>query len=248
MKKILPILLSMAVLCSLLLSSCVVANKLTFSGDLVTAQAVPGKDHVDLSVYDFFVDVMEDLSNWEDKGNNDPIMDVAVNDFVKKLKESSVTSAVMFLEAGHNTYMGDFAFSDFSTLLADLSSGKTDQSIVTIGRSGDLTRVEININMDNYPELTDIIPFLADPNFEVYGPLYNHDLSEEEYLEMVSFILGEECPENIAKSSIKLQVVAPKAITAHNGTLIRNNMTVEFTFPLIDFLLLHKPINFYLEY
>ena len=109
------------------------------------------------------------------------------------------------------------------------------------------TRVEININMDNYEELTQIIPFLADPNFEVYGPLYNNDLTEEEYLEMVSFILGEQCPESIGKSKITIAVSAPKAIVSHNGKL-RDSRTVEFSFPLIDFLLLHEPIDFYLEY
>ena len=107
--------------------------------------------------------------------------------------------------------------------------------------------MEININMDNFEQLTKIIPFLGDPNFEVYGPLYNHDLTEEEYLEMVSFILGEQCPDSIAKSSVKIQVVAPKAIVSHNGKT-RNTKTVEFSFPLIDFLLLHDPIRFYLEY
>ena len=64
---------------------------------------------------------------------------------------------------------------------------------------------------------------------------------------MVSFILGEQCPDSIAKSSVKIQVVAPKAIVSHNGKT-RNTKTVEFSFPLIDFLLLHDPIRFYLEY
>ncbi|MBR2282382.1 MAG: hypothetical protein IJ863_07160, partial [Spirochaetales bacterium] len=109
------------------------------------------------------------------------------------------------------------------------------------------TRVEISINMENYEQLTKIIPFLADPNFEVYGPLYNHDLTEEEYLEMVSFILGEQCPESIGNSSIRIQIVAPSNIVEHDGKL-KGKKTVEFSFPLIDFLLLHESIDFYLEY
>jgi len=122
-----------------------------------------------------------------------------------------------------------------------------NQSIVRLYNRNGKTRVEININMDNYEQLTRIIPFLADPNFEVYGPLYNHDLTEDEYLEMVSFILGEQCPDSIAASSIRIQVVAPKAVTSHNGKA-RNSKTIEFSFPLIDFLLLHEPISFFLEY
>ena len=151
------------------------------------------------------------------------------------------------METGYNTYMGDFAFTNFPQLLIDLSNNQADQSVVTMSSKNGKTHVEISINMDNYEQLTKMIPFLADPNFEVYGPLYNNDLTEEEYLEMVSFILGEQCPDSIASSSIKIQVVAPKAISAHNGKL-RNSKTVEFSFPLIDFLLLHESIDFYLEY
>ena len=233
--------------CALLLSSCVVAEKLTFSGDYTQAKAVPGKNHVDLSVDDFFVGVVEDLSDWENKGDNDPIIDVAVQDFVKNLEASGVTSSVRFVETGHNTYMGDFSFTDFPQLLIDLSNGQSDQNVVTMTSRNGKTHVEISINMDNYVQLTKIIPFLADPNFEVYGPLYNNDLTEEEYLEMVSFILGSQCPDSIKSSSVTIQVVAPKAISSHNGRL-RNSRTVEFTFPLIDFLLLHESIDFYLEY
>ena len=233
--------------CALLLSSCVVAEKLTLSGDYTQAKAVPGRNHVDLSVDDFFVGVVEDLSDWENKGNNDPIIDVAVQDFVKNLEASGVTSSVRFVETGHNTYMGDFSFTDFPQLLIDLSNGQSDQNVVTMSSRNGKTHVEISINMNNYVQLTKIIPFLADPNFEVYGPLYNNDLTEEEYLEMVSFILGSQCPDSIKSSSVTIQVVAPKAISSHNGKL-RNSRTVEFTFPLIDFLLLHESIDFYLDY
>ena len=242
---ILPVILFSAL--AVLLCSCVVAEKLTLSNDLSSSKAVNGKSHVDLSVDDFFVGVVEDLSDWENKGNNDPILDVAVQDFVSNLQQSSVTSGIRFLETGHNTYMGDFSFSDFDTLLIDLSKGVENQSIVKLSEKNGKTRVDIRIDMDNFEQLTRIIPFLGDPNFEVYGPLYNHDLTEEEYLEMVSFILGEQCPDSIAASSVKIQVVAPKAISSHNGKT-RNAKTVEFSFPLIDFLLLHEPITFYLEY
>ena len=233
--------------CALLLSSCVVAEKLTLSGDYTQAKAVPGRNHVDLSVDDFFVGVVEDLSDWENKGNNDPIIDVAVQDFVKNLEASGVTSSVRFVETGHNTYMGDFSFTDFPQLLIDLSNGQSDQNVVTMSSRNGKTHVEISINMNNYVQLTKIIPFLADPNFEVYGPLYNNDLTEEEYLEMVSFILGEQCPDSIGNSKITIAVTAPKAIVSHNGRL-RDSKTVEFSVPLIDVLLLHHSIDFYLEY
>lgn len=225
------------------LTSCRVSEKLTLTNE----QTLEGRNHIDLSVSDYFVSVIEDLSNWEASGENDPVIDVAMDEFVQNLENSSTTSNIRFRKAGVNTYMGDFSFNDFKSLVVDLSNGNADQSIVTTTKNGDTTHVSIRIGMDNYEDLTKMVPFLANPNFEVYGPLYNHDLTEENYLEMMGFILGEECPQEITESTIKIQVVAPKAVTDHDGTL-KNAKTVEFSFPLIDFLLLHEPIEFWLEY
>ncbi len=230
-----------------LLTSCVVTDSLSLQDSYTDTISVRGENSVDIQMDDFFINVMEDLSNWDEQRSDDPIADVAIRDFVKNLEASGASASVSFRETGHNRYSGYFTFTDFNTLIADLSNGQRDQSLVTMKEKDGRTHVQITINMDNYSQLTRIIPFLADPNFEVYGPLYNHDLTEEEYLEMVSFILGEDCPDSIEKSSITIRMTAPTAIEKHNGKLL-SDRTVEFTFPLIDFLLLHESIEFYLEY
>ncbi len=62
-----------------------------------------------------------------------------------------------------------------------------------------------------------IVPFLADPNFEVFLPEYNIGYTEEEYLEMIVFLLGEEAPEKITNSYIKLRVAVPGTITSYSN-------------------------------
>ena len=228
------------------ISSCKVTETLNLKSSITEDTALNGKSHIDLSVSDYFVSVIEDLSNWEDSGNEDPILEVAVDEFVQNLEASENASSIKFIKTGKNTYMGDFAYSNFEGLVIDLSKN-TNCSLVSATEKDGKTHVQIHIGMDNYEELTEIVPFLANPNFEVYGPLYNHDLTEENYLEMMGFILGEQCPDEISNSTIKIQVVAPKEITSHNGAL-KNAKTVVFSFPLIDFLLLHEPIDFELEY
>lgn len=231
------------ILVAFLLSSCKVSNQITFSN----TSKMEGKDHINLDVSDYFVSVLEDLSNWDVSGQSDAITDVTMNDFVQNLKNSRTSSNVNFNKTNENSYIGDFSFTDFNTLVIDLANGNKNQSIIKTTKNGNKTHVEIKISLENYEELTQIVPFLANPNFEVYGPLYNHDLTKEDYLEMMGFILGEECPEEIENSTITIQVIAPKTVTQHNG-VSKNSKTVEFSFPLIDFLLLHEPIYFYLEY
>lgn len=248
-RKFVVVFTTITILVSFLLSSCQVTNQLTFS----STNKMNGKDSINLEVSDYFVSVMEDLSNWDassqnnQNGQNDAITDVAMNDFVQNLKNSKTTSSVNFNKTNENSYVGDFSFEDFNTLVIDLSNGNKNQSIIKTTKNGNKTHVEIRISLENYDELTQIVPFLANPNFEVYGPLYNHDLTKDDYLEMMGFILGNECPDEIEDSTIYIQVIAPKAVTQHNGTA-KNTKTIEFSFPLIDFLLLHEPIYFYLEY
>jgi hypothetical protein len=61
---------------------------------------------------------------------------------------------------------------------------------------------------------------------------------------MISFMLGEEGPPAIEKSTITLRIATPKPITSFiNGKKVGSNL-YEFNFPLIDFLLLAEPITF----
>jgi hypothetical protein len=70
------------------------------------------------------------------------------------------------------------------------------------------------LDLENYPQLTKVIPFLADKNFEPFGPTYNQGISAEDYLEMISFMLGDEGPDAITSSSIVLDLQTPGDITA----------------------------------
>ena len=238
--------LALIIVTILLISSCKVTETLNLKSNITENETLKGNSHIDLSVSNYFVSVIEDLSNWDENENDDPILQVAVDEFVQNLEASDSASSIRFLKTGINTYMGDFTFSDFNDLVLDLSKEESC-SLVKATEVDGKTHVQIHIGMDNYEELTKIVPFLANPNFEVYGPLYNNDLTEENYLEMMGFILGEECPDEILNSKVTIQVVAPSEITSHNGTL-KNAKTVVFSFPLIDFLLLHEPIEFELEY
>ncbi|MFA5699527.1 MAG: hypothetical protein WC954_07320, partial [Sphaerochaeta sp.] len=93
-------------------------------------------------------------------------------------------------------------------------------------------------------QLVPIIPFLADDNFEAFGPLYNQGLSADDYLEMISFMLGEEGPPAIEQSTITLLLETPSPIKTMSSGRKIDSTTFEFSFPLIDFLLLAEPMTF----
>ena len=89
-----------------------------------------------------------------------------------------------------------------------------------------------------------MIPFLSDPNFEVYGPEYNQGMSEADYLDMIFYLLGEEAPEALQTSLVTINVTLPGEIISAEGVTVTGANSFTYAFPLIDFLLLAEPMSF----
>ncbi len=233
-KKIVALSISLLVL----LSSCVMQQGITMS----TGQN--GWATTDLSVSDFFVTVLEDFKPFNEDVNPKPILETSVDDFMVELDKAASTSESSVLKLNENTYFIDFTFSSLTELLKDLNN-REDQSLLTIEKKGDIQTLTFYLDLQNYPELTKIVPFLADENFETFGPLYNEGMSDVEYYEMIGYILGEEGPDAIKNSVISLRLTAPKNIISQKGGILEGKNVVRFDIPLIDILLLSAPITFY---
>ena len=226
---------AIVVIASLLLfMSCTVTESLRFK------QTGYHNSEFDFTVEDFFIAVLQDFSDFSSPGTTDgELMDKAIDDFGRALAFSSTTRDVVMRKSGTNAYEGTFVFSDLMRLLSDLGAGNNQSLLRMTDRS-----MTFSLSMDNYHQLVPVIPFLADENFEAFGPVYNQGLSEADYLEMISFMLGEEGPPAIEQSVIKLRVNTPTAITTFTNGKKISDQVYEFSFPLIDFLLLAKPITF----
>ena len=221
----------------ILLSSCVVQQNL----NIITDQG--GWATTDLYVNDFFLGVLEDFEPFYEDLKTKSIMDAVVDDFVDNLHSTTSASAIGSIKIGDNSYFIDFDFSSLEKLLNELNK-KEEQSIFRIVKRGSQTSLNFYLDIKNYPQLVKMVPFLADPNFETFGPLYNEGMSEQEYLEMISYILGEEGPSATDESVISLRVTLPKIILSHSNGTKESPNSIRFDIPLIDFLLLAKPITF----
>jgi hypothetical protein len=218
----------------MLLTSCTITETLSFR------QTGYNYSEFDFSVEEFFIAVLQDFSDFSapDAGEGE-LMDRAIDDFQRALIFSPTTRAVDLRKTGENSYEGTFEFSNIMRLLSDLGAGE-NQSLLRMANKS----MTFSLSMDNYHQLVPVIPFLADENFEAFGPVYNQGLSEDDYLEMISFMLGEEGPPAIESSVITLRVNTPTAITTFTNGKKVSEQVYEFSFPLIDFLLLAKPITF----
>ncbi len=216
---------------ALLLASCTVTESMTIDSP-------DGfKSISDIKAEPFFVSVLEDFAEFLPE-NGKSIMDSSIEGFAGQLGNTAGAEAVQYEKTGENQYRLSFSTSDMNTLLS--SFGAEGQSFVKIDDSS----FSFYLDMDNYPELKTIVPFLADPNFEVYGPEYNQGMSEEEYLEMIYFLLGEEGPDAIANGEVTINLTVPGTITGTENAEKTSDNTISYSFPVIAFLLLSEPLSF----
>lgn len=219
-----------------LLSSCSVTQSFTLSEN-------GGSSLSDIKVDQFFLDVLEDFSDFTPQGDYS-IMDEAMVNFADKLNSSSSSSNVKLRTDGKSTrYIISLDFSSLEKLVADLNGGKGNSLLIISDN-----KMTLNLTYDNYEELEDVIPFLSDPNFEVYGPRYSNGMSEEEYMDMISFLLGEAGPEALKKSFVSIEIETPGDITAIKGAMKTGERKTVYSFPVVDFLTLNNPLSFTIEW
>ena len=225
-KNIAALLLSL-----LVLSSCQVTENLELASDGT------GNSVTEIHVEDFFITVLSDFSEFLPESDTS-IMDGAIDGYIKSLENASAVSNPEWESLGDNNYKVEFSFASIASLLSDM--GAENQSIFTLTDNS----IAFSLDINNYPELKSIVPFLADPNFEVYGPEYNQGMSEADYLDMIYFLLGEEGPEAVTNGTVEVLLTVPGTITETKGCTAINGNTASFEFPIIDFLLLNTPLSF----
>ena len=218
---------------SLVLTSCAVTENLSVD------KRNGGDSSVNLKVENFFQDVLADFNEFSTTKDSSTVLDNAVKELETSLQKGKGTKDVKFTKKDADAYEGTFTFTSLSSLFADLGADKDQTILVQSGNT-----LTFRLDMENYEQLTKIIAFLKDKNFEPFGPTYNQGISESDYLDMISFMLGEEGPDAIKNSQITLNLKTPGTITSFTGGKKLDDTSFQFSFPLIDFLLLQNPLSF----
>lgn len=226
MRKILVL----SILTVIFLSSCTVTEILSLSEGSSSSST-------DINVQQFFIDVLQDYSEFMPSGNEN-IMDSAVSTFSSQIDATADAGNVVSVKDGENSYVLTFDFENIAALAEEL--GGQEQTIIQQTDNS----LAFFCSIDNYTELERIVPFLADPNISVYLAQYNVGYSEQDYMDMITFAIGEEAPDALRNSYITINVTVPGTITSITGAVQSGDNSFTYSFPLIDFLLLASPLSF----
>src|SRR5208283_2380514 len=109
--------------------------------------------------------------------------------------------------------------------------------------SGGKKSIRLHLDRGNYPQLARMFPLLASPAFAAFGPQPNDTTTDDEYMEMVRFSIGDDAPALLKKSSLTLTLAPEGQILSQSGGEITGGAVV-FRIPLLRLLVLDKPLDY----
>lgn len=197
----------------------------------------------EIVIDEFFLEVLDDYSEFLPEEEADLSRLDAERLEAELLSSEHVYDATV-REASETYFEGEFHFSDARYILRKAEEAQEEIDVFRYEASGRTQQINIHIDINNYSQLEDLVPILKDPAFSTFGPEENRDVTKEEYYEMVSYMLGEDGPGAIDESEIRIVFHTTRPIIRQRGGRVVNPRQVVFTVPLIDFLLLHEPLEF----
>lgn len=201
-----------------------------------------GNSTFEVKLQQFFLDVVKDYSTFLPEEDAE-MSQVNGPKIEESLNEYPYLSDVEVIQHDKTHVTGSFTFTNAADIMRKAEESD-ELDVFTYTSDGDRQSVNIYIDKDNYMQLKDIAPILEDPAFSTFGPEENEDVTEEEYYELVSYMLGEDGPGAIRTSDIRISIEADRPIISQSGGEQVSENKVIFKAPLIDFLLLHNPLQY----
>ena len=136
----------------------------------------------------------------------------------------------------------EFAFEDAREVLPR-AAADAEVGLVTFEEVEDGTRrVRLYLDLANYGLLSEVFPLLEAPVIRSMGPQEHKQSTPEDYLELMSFVLGPTGPDALAASLVTVHVTAEGELVSQRGGRVEGGLVV-FEVPLLDLLLLHEPLD-----
>ena len=140
-----------------------------------------------------------------------------------------------------------FTFADALTIFPS-PNPLWEAGIVSLENLEEGTQMRIYLDLDNYEQLSEVFPALEDPVIRAIGPEENTQITADDYLTMMEFILGPSGPEAISESVVTIKVTVEEGeLVSQSGGRIEDGVAL-FNLRLLDLLLLHEPIDLQISF
>ncbi|MDE0222514.1 MAG: hypothetical protein OXJ90_24825 [Spirochaetaceae bacterium] len=135
-----------------------------------------------------------------------------------------------------------FAFEDAPAMFPSPSL-VWEAGIVTFEEVEEGTRLRLYLDLDSYKQIKAVFPEVLDDDvIRAMGPEENTEITAEDYLTMMGFVLGPSGPDAISESVITIRLNVASELVSQRGGRIEDGVAI-FELNLLDLLLLHEPVD-----
>ncbi len=131
--------------------------------------------------------------------------------------------------------------------LFESQPGLQSANAISLTQSDGLDTLKIHLDRSNYRQIAAFFPMLESPVLQSLGPQVDQKTTENDYLEMVRFSLGDDGPAQVRSSSIAITVQPEGEIVSQTGGTVSAG-TVVFRIPLLRLLVLASPLDFSMSF
>ena len=177
----------------------------------------------------------------------------------KGLEKSQTVKLTSFNTVDQTDTQLSVGFSDINSVIEEAQTGVREkgtisrddlENIVNFTNTTGKYKFVFFLDRSNFAKLVSILPEEATPLVTMFGPSLdeNNPVTREDYYEFLNEAFSAyETPDRIRtmvdNASMTLRVRTDGSIISQRGGRIENNNTVVFEIPLMDFILLEKPID-----
>lgn len=177
------------------------------------------------------------LNEWSAVQGTETIIDAG--EIKKELQKDENLFNINVNNPSKDIFTGNFKVNSIDNLF---------YSIFDLEEVNGIKTLTIALSMDNYKDLKKSLQFLQEESIEMLGPEANQGVSQEEYIEMMSFSLGDGGVKDLLSSDVELDITVPGDIIKAEGASILSNNRVLVTIPLLDIILLNKKLSYSVTY
>ncbi len=227
--KRMSILAILFILIYVLFSSCTIKQDIELNKD------GSGSASINIEIMDGFYDYLitfgEDANDLGYESDDSIFNKQAIDD---KLSELNGVTITRISTPSDKELIIEFRFADIGNIIEAISG---DEELLSFVRSGNSRIFNFFLNAETYYQIVPLVPVTDSPLYEALGPQPEYPISEQEYLDLVEFTIGDEGPQMVKDSFVTSTFeVNGNVVSQEGGHISRGD--VIFELPLLKFLLL----------
>jgi hypothetical protein len=221
----------------------IITPSCTLKQSLFIDKNAAGSVSFELTLAPFFIEVTQQLSELFPVDSESLNSDTGPFNLIKLRDDLSKGKGVIIRQletSADNVLEGSLVFDDITTALNG-DGKKNIQDVFNFVSENNIHTLSVLLNYTTVGQLLSANPSMNSALMESFGPLSNKGLSDEEYLEMMQFALGDDSREGIRESFVLLDIDVDGEIVSQKGGTIIDNNTIRFEIPLLRILILDDP-------